>query len=308
MSKAERKIRQKLRVLRYCEERGDVSRTCRHFGIARQTYYNWKARFEKYGESGLINHKPCPENPKLRVPPELEEKIVHLRKRYHLGPDRIFWYLQRYHPHLKVSASGVYRVLKRLGLNRLPGNAKKRTVQTRRYEKQVPGHHIQVDVKFLSLEDKDGNKTRRFQYTVIDDATRIRALKICERHNQATAIKFIDYVVEKFPFRIHTVRTDNGHEFQAKFHWHVEDLGIRHVYIKPRSPNLNGKVERSHRTDDMEFYQLLSYTDDVDLNKKLKIWERFYNLNRPHSALNGKTPCEVTVEKLQTGQKLSTEV
>ena len=102
----------------------------------------------------------------------------------------------------------------------------------------------------------------------------------------------MDYVIEKFPFRIHTVRTDRGHEFQARFHWHVEDKGIRHVYIKPRSPQLNGKVERSHRTDQEGFYQLLTYTDDVDLNKKLAAWENFYNFNRPHGAFGGKTPYE----------------
>jgi transposase InsO family protein len=61
------------------------------------------------------------------------------------------------------------------------------------------------------------------------------------------------------------VSTDNGHEFQAKFHWHVEDKGIRHAYIKAGSPQLNGKVERSHRSDEEEFYQLLTYRDDVDL-------------------------------------------
>ena len=125
------------------------------------------------------------------------------------------------------------------------------------------------------------------------DATRIRALKIYKRHNQQNAIDFIDYVIEKFPIRIHTILTDRGHEFQAKFHWYVEeDRGIRHVYIKPRSPHLNGKVERSHRTDQQEFYQLLSYTDDVDLNKKLEHWEHFYNFNRPQSAHDGKTPYE----------------
>ena len=99
-------------------------------------------------------------------------------------------------------------------------------------------------------------------------------------------------MIEKFPFRIHTIRTDRGHEFQAQFHWHVEDKGMRHVYIKARSPQLNGKVERSHRTDQEEFYQLLTYTDDVDLNKKLAEWERFYNLDRPHGAFKGKTPYE----------------
>jgi transposase InsO family protein len=97
---------------------------------------------------------------------------------------------------------------------------------------------------------------------------------------------------EKFPFRIHTVRTDRGHEFQALFHWHVEDQGIRHVYIKPRTPQLNGKVERSHRSDQEEFYQLLNYTNDVDLNEKLARWEHFYNFDRPHGAFEGGTPYE----------------
>ena len=64
-------------------------------------------------------------------------------------------------------------------------------------------------------------------------------------------------------------KPDRGHEFQALFHWHVADQGIRHVYIKPRSPQLNGKVERSHRTDQQEFYQLLSYKGDVDLEQRL---------------------------------------
>ncbi len=71
-----------------------------------------------------------------------------------------------------------------------------------------------------------------------------------------------------------------------------EDKGIRHVYIKPRSPQLNGKVERSHRTDQEEFYQLSSYTNDVDLNEKLKHWKHFYNFNRPHGAFDGKTSYE----------------
>ena len=74
--------------------------------------------------------------------------------------------------------------------------------------------------------------------------------------------------------------------------------GIRHVYIKARTPQLNGKVERSHRTDKQEFYQLLTYTDDVDLTKKLAEWEKFYNYQRPHGAFRGKTPYEAMRERL----------
>jgi transposase InsO family protein len=148
---------------------------------------------------------------------------------------------------------------------------------------------IQMDVKFLTLNGKSAKKIRRFQYAAIDDATRIRALKVYGRHTQANAIDFVDHVIGTFPFRIKEIRTDNGHEFQAKFHWHVEDKGIRHAYIKPSSPQLNGKVERSHRSDEQEFYQLLSYKGDVDLEAKLAEWERFYNLARPPGAHNGMT-------------------
>jgi transposase InsO family protein len=163
----------------------------------------------------------------------------------------------------------------------------------------VPGHQVQIDVKIISLPTKGTKTVRCYQYTAIDDATRIRALKIYSLHNQANAISFIDYVIEKFPFRIHTVRTDRGHEFQALFHWHVEDKGIRHAYNKPGSPQLNGKVERFHRTDHEEFYQLLTYSDDIDLNKKLEAWEQFYNFNRPHGAFNGKTPYEALKSTLK---------
>ena len=104
------------------------------------------------------------------------------------------------------------------------------------------------------------------------------------------------------------IRTDNGHEFQARFHWHCIDKGIYHVFIKPGSPKLNGKVERSHRTDKQEFYQLLDYTDDVDLKKKIAEWESFYNFNRPHKAHGGLTSCEIFRAKMDIdiqGQPMS---
>lgn len=223
--------------------------------------------------------------------------MLHLRKTYRLGPIRIVWYLARYHA-ITISDAGVYRILRRNGLSRLPGGTRVRKIHTQRYQQQVPGHQIQVDVKFLKFAGKDGKPVKRYQYTAIDDATRIRALKIYDRHNQSNAIDFINTIIEKFPFRIREVRTDNGHVFQAQFHWHVEDLGIRHAYIKPASPQLNGKVERSHRTDEQEFYQLLTYTDDVDLRARLSEWEQFYNLSRPHGAFNGKAPYEVLRERL----------
>ena len=74
--------------------------------------------------------------------------------------------------------------------------------------------------------------------------------------------------------------------------------GIRHTYIKPSSPQLNGKVERSQQSDEQEFYPLLSYIGDFDLGGKLVGWERLYKLARPHGAHNAKTPYEAFREKL----------
>ena len=195
-------------------------------------------------------------------------------------------------PDSRIRRDGGPGFWRRHGVNRLPARVGRRAVYTHRYAKQVPGHHVQVDVTFLTLRQPNGRTRRRYQYTAIDDATRIRALRVYPRHTQQNAIAFLEHVIATCPFRIHTVRTDRGHEFQAQFHRHLADQGIQHVYIKPRTPRLNGKVERSHRTDKEEFYQLLTYTGDVDLRKRLAAWETFYNYHRPHGAFAGKTPYE----------------
>ncbi len=291
------RIRYKLIVLDYARITRNVSKTCREFDVPRGSFYRWKNAFKLEGKKGLRRKKPIAYSHPKKTPQNVIDLILDIRVNYQLGPERIGWYLDRYHG-IHVSETTVYRTLVNHDMNRLPKSAPRRAIHTKRYSKEVPGHHVQVDVKFITLKDQEGAAVRRFQYTAIDDSTRIRALQIYGRHTQNNAISFIDHVVEKFPFRIHTIRTDRGHEFQALFHWHVEDKGMRHVYIKPRSPQLNGKVERSHRTDGEEFYQLLKYTNDVDLNIKLKAWEHFYNYDRPHGAFKGKTPYEILKNKL----------
>ncbi|MFH8575209.1 integrase core domain-containing protein [Streptomyces zaomyceticus] len=99
------------------------------------------------------------------------------------------------------------------------------------------------------------------------------------------------------------IQTDNGAEFQSAFHWNVLDKGIAHTYIKPASPHLNGKVERSHRIDAEEFYHMLAgvVIDDTGVfNDKLREWEDYYNYHRPHGALGGQTPYERLKQKTQT--------
>ncbi|RLD24472.1 MAG: IS481 family transposase [Bacteroidetes bacterium] len=290
--------RKKLRVLKLAKDLKSNRKAYEIFDISKSTFYSWKKKFDKYGEQGLVRKKREPESFANRIDPNTVNLILKLREEHKLGTWRIKWYLERYHD-IAVSESSVYRTLKRNNIKALDRTTTRLAMATKRYEKSTPGHHVQVDVKFLIFEGPSGQKIKRFQYTAIDDSKRIRAIKVYERHNQVSSIDFINHIVEKFPFRINTVQTDNGHEFQSKFHWHVQDCGMRHRYIKPGKPQHNGKVERSHLTDKREFYQLLDYTDDVDLRKKLSAWEQFYNFNRPHGAFKGMTPYETLKCKLK---------
>ena len=117
---------------------------------------------------------------------------------------------------------------------------------------------MQIDVKFIeplsgaapaagpgrgSGAGKRGQAPRRrkyYQFTAIDDCTRLRVLRIYERCNQQTAVQFLDYLLERLPFRVEVIQTDNGAEFQSSFHWQVLDKGIGHAYIKPHTPLLTG--------------------------------------------------------------------
>jgi transposase InsO family protein len=291
----QRKIRHRRAILRHCEEvTGNVAQTCRYYGISRPTFYKWLHRYEELGEQGLRDGSSRPLVSPNATRGEIVGKIVYLRQHYHFGPLKISMYLRRYHD-IEIGHSGVWRILKRLDMNRLPSSQRYRRHNRRwqRYKKPLPGHHVQVDVKFI--EPLPGSPKKHYQFTAIDDCTRIRVLRIYPRNNQKTAIQFIDYVLEKLPFRVETIQTDNGAEFQGGFHWHVLDRGIGHTYIKPATPRLNGKVERSHRIDNDEFYRQLKgvVIDDTELfNDKLQEWEDFYNFNRPHGSLDGQTPYE----------------
>jgi len=171
---------------------------------------------------------------------EVVSKILYLREQYHFGAGRIADYLKRFHE-VEIARSSVHRILGKHGMQRLAANQKHRPHKERwqRYEKPQPGHRLQVDVKLL--ERIPGTRKRLYQFTAIDDCTRIRVLKIYDACNQRTAIQFIDEVLRRLPFRVHVVQTDNGAEFQSQFHWHLQERDIRHAYIRPRTPRLNAR-------------------------------------------------------------------
>ena len=297
----QRIIKRRLAIIRHADEvTGNVAATCRYFGISRQCFYRWLRRYEEEGEEGLRSRSSRPHNSPNATQSEVVGKIIYLRRHYHQGPQKISMYLKRYHD-IDISPSGVWRILKKLDMSRLPTSQRyqRHAKRWKRYEKPLPGHRVQVDVKFI--EPIAGLKKRHYQYTAIDDCTRIRVLRIYPKNDQKTAIQFVDYLLERLPFKVEVIQTDNGAEFQGAFHYHVLDKGVGHVYIKPATPRLNGKVERSHRIDNEEFYRQLDgvVIDDTGLfNEKLHEWEDFYNFHRPHGGLGGLTPYERLKQKV----------
>ncbi len=300
MSVEDRMIQRRLAWFRHAEEvTRNVAKTCRYYGISRNTYYTWYRRYGEVGSEGLRDRSRRPHSHPRTTPAEVWEKVLYLRRYYHFGPARIQMYLQRYHG-ITVSKTGIWRLLRRAGVNRLPSSMRyrRREDRFRRYEKPLPGHQLQIDVKFLEPLPA---RRRYYQYTAIDDCTRVRVLKIYERNTQQTAIAFVDDVLSKLPFAVQCIQTDNGSEFGSQFHWHLLDKGIQHRYIRPRRPYLNGKTERSHRIDDEEFYHQLEgvvISTAEEFNQRLQEWERFYNYDRPHGGLNGQTPYERLRERL----------
>jgi len=139
-------------VLEYAKD-CSVTQTCRDFKVPRSSFYRWKKKYDQEGRSGLYRKKPIAYSHPRKTAPEVVEKILELRRDYQIGALRITYYLDRYHG-IKISESTVSRVLKAHGVNRLPKSAPRRALHTKRYAKKVPGHHVQVDVKFLKFKNE----------------------------------------------------------------------------------------------------------------------------------------------------------
>lgn len=291
------RARQRLRWIEHYEQvTKKVAPTCRYFGISRQTFYCWYHRYLSLGVEGLKNKSCRPHKIQRWLPDDVIQTILLLRKQRGYGPQRMAYVLRQRH-HWFVSKNTIWRLYKEHGLNRL-GYKKRWERYPQRYEKPLPGDRVQVDVKFLDPQPFSGK--RYYQFTAIDDCTRFRVLRIYDHNSVKSAADFVNQVKEALPFAIKQVQTDNGSEFSETFSWHLQDLGITHRKTKVRSPEENGKVERSHRTDDEEFYRVNRFVSIQHCMRLLRQWEKEYNEQRPHMSLQGKTPKEYLMEKLQT--------
>ena len=126
----------------------NVAMICRYYGISQPTFYSWLRRYEEFGEQGLRDRSSRPKHCPYETDPEVVGKIIHLCQNYHFGPAKISMYLKRYRD-IKISNSGVWRILKLLDMNRLPASQKHKAHDKRwkRYEKQQPGFRAPTGIE-----------------------------------------------------------------------------------------------------------------------------------------------------------------
>lgn len=176
-----------------------------------------------------------------------------LRHTRNLGARRIQSELKRLHD-ISFSLATVHKVLTKNQVKTVKKLQKKSDFI--RYERPKPGDRAQMDPCKIGPS--------LYQYTSIDDCTRYRVLRVYSRRTAANTLEFIDCVTEEMPFPIQRIQTDRGREFFAvKVQKKLMELGIKFRPNKPTSPHLNGKVERSQKTDKTELYATIDIKSET---------------------------------------------
>ena len=297
-------------VVKYSFKHG-VTKAAIKFKKHRKTIYRWREKYDGTAQS-LKNKSRRPHS----HPNQHTKEEIRLIKNYkNRNKDTglvVLWIKLRKVGYTR-SITSLYRVMQRIGIYR-KAPSKKKEYEPKPYEEmRYPGERVQVDVKYVpaksltkEVREKDG---RYYQYTAIDEYTRKRVLWASKDQSTSASTEFIKVIMKKFPFKIECIQTDNGFEFTNRLNWKgtkkktmfeskLEELGIKHKLIKPKTPRHNGKVERSHRKDQERFYYNKVFCSFEDFKSRLKYWEKEYN-NFPMKPLNWLSPNEKYLEYIQ---------
>lgn len=291
MDTLQRKLKAREIWITTYNELGSVSKAARRCGIPRSTLYSWIKRFNTGGKNSLHDKSTRPiKMANQKITQEISELVLSIRSKYSFGPKSISTLLLRNNK-LEISSSTIWRILNKNLVK--PLKRYRKHLDPIRYNRPIPGDRVQMDVMKV--------RSNCYQFTAIDDCIRLRVLRLYPSKHAENTIKFLYEVLENLEFPIQRIQTDWGTEFYNDLF--QEELMVHFIKfrpIKPRSPHLNGKVERSQKTDKIEFYSQLQLKDrNLNIKPLLSEWEHFYNYKRPHSSLNGKTPYERYLELKQ---------
>lgn len=277
----------------------DAVKVCPH---SQRSLERWLTKYRKHGEAGLEPKSTRPKTNPRETPIRIKEKVIELRKETKLCAKKLKWKLEK--ENIVLHKNTIQKIIKKEGLVR------KYRVRKLKYKYiKVPlskGELVEIDVKYVP--DSIKNK-QYYQFTAIDCASRWRYLKIYDNYSNSDSIDFLEELIKVASFRIHAIKTDNGTNFTNRYvgyskssdpvnpRLHALDIlcqkhNIIHYLIDPGKPAQNGKVERSHRTDQEMFYNRNEFKTLKELKEGIRLWNEEYN-NLEHCALDGKTPNEM---------------
>jgi len=305
----------RLRVLRWSEAHGgSVRATCERFGMSTSTFLDWRRRYRARGVRALEERSRRPQ--RVRQPtwsPELEREVLQLREHYpRWGKDKLVVLLRG--TGWRVSVSMVGRILRRLkqqGALReaslrdpcIPRRRQPRPYAVRKpksYLPRAPGDLVQVD----SSDVRPGDGSHYKHFSGRDVVSKWDVVDLYDRATASAATHYLDALIARSPYTVRAIQVDGGSEFKADFERLCQERGIQLFVLPPRSPKLNGGVERANRTHKEEFYELVDLPDTItEFRTLLLAHEEVYNTVRPHQALGQITP----LAWLQARQRQNTD-
>lgn len=295
---------QRQRMVKYSQKHS-VTETALRYGVSRKTVYKWKNRYDGTVIS-LMDHSHRPKNsPRKHTEKELRQ--IRKRVKKYKWTDLLLAYQELVEKdNYTRSYGGFKRTVAKLKEQKPKKKRAKRKLKP--YKRaDYPGQKIQLDVKYVpSYCVTDGKKY--YQYTAVDECSRWTFREMYDEHSTYSSKDFLMKVIEKAPFPIREVQTDNGAEFTNRlivtkskhmtlFEGALKELGIIYHRIQIATPRHNGKVERQHRTDEARFYKRMKMYSLEDGRKQLAVYQKKSN-NYIKTCLGMKTPNQV-VEKYQ---------
>lgn len=262
----------------------------------------WLSNFRKYGFEGLDNKSTRPKTNPNETSIRIKERVIELRREKKQCALKIMWDLQD--EGTPIHFQTIQKIIKIEGLTRKYRSRKEKVDYAKK--QWHSGEMVEIDIKWVPGRIKG---ERYYQFTAIDSASRWRYLNAYPFQSNDYAVKFLKELISIAPFTIKAIKTDNGSCFTNRYLGYVmstdplnirlhdfdvlcNNLGIKHYLIDPGKPAQNGKVERSHRTDQEYFYDDMKFKSFEELKYKLRLWNMYYN-DTKHYGLNGKTPNQV---------------
>lgn len=284
-------------VVWYLEHKRKLRLTARHFGFSPHTIRRWVDSYERSGAIGLETGSRRPRNVRQpQTPAHVVQRVLDLREENPgCGREKLHRLLLA--EGMSISPKGVDRVIARLkarGVLREPihlRKVKKAHLQRLRRPHDLvadaPGVLVQMDSKYVQLP----NGKTVFEFGAIDCFTRKRVVDLAPSLTSEDGARFLRKVLSGFPFPVQAVQSDGGPEFLGNFVKTAAELSLTHYFNRPYYPQGNGRIERSFRTDDDEFYHVHDLPSDfAALRDSLLAWNHRYESWRLHQALGYRTP------------------